>query len=126
MEILLLLFPLGIGLILFGIFKFIRYSSYLKMPFVIGVINDYEKQPVSANSFAPKKPIVRYTVDGVTHRVDGIGFFSPGKQVKVYYDPENPKNSIMEGDNGVGMIIVGFLCFLPFILLVLYAFTKAV
>lgn len=105
----LIIVTLFVGLILFvnGIYKFYKYVNMKDMPYVIGTMDSYEDILTYDNNV--KKPIITYTINDVTYRKNGTGKFEFGKKIKVYYDPDNPKDAILETDNGVAWIIVGLL-----------------
>lgn len=98
------------GLILFigGIYKYYRYVNMKDFPYVIGTMDSYENI-LTYNDNNVKKPIITYTINDVTYRKNATGNFEFGKRIKVYYDPDNPKNAILENDTGVVSIIVGLL-----------------
>lgn len=116
----LILVTLTVGLILFigGIYKYYRYVNMKEFPYVIGTMDSYENI-LTYNDNNVKKPIITYTINDVTYRKNGTGNFEFGKRIKVYYDPDNPKNAILENDTGVVSIIVGLLFLILSVIFVL-------
>lgn len=109
MELLIIFLVTGLILFFGGIYKLYRYVNMTDYPFVIGTSNTYEERMDPDSGQIIKKPIISYSINDKFYRKAGVGFFKMGRQYKIFYDPDNPKNAVVEGDNGIGHIVVGFI-----------------